>query len=134
MVFQVYCFSVFSANKTEQWASNKFPRFTLIPHRSTPWIKNNKSWRSVFFGLSERRIPRALIHFRALEAINFRINSNPDFGFNHIVSGVDLWSRWLKSLGLYFIAKIWIYSSGLYYLTFIFDFNIFNFFGLYSIL
>ena len=61
--------------------------------------KNNKSWRSVsqetfqsFFGLSERPIPRDLIHFGALEAINPGINLNRDFGFNHTVSGVDLWS------------------------------------------
>ena len=76
--------------------------------------KNNKSWRSVsqetfqsFFGLSERPIPRDLIHFGALEAINSGINLNRDFGFNHTVSGVDLWSRWLKSLGLNFIAQIY---------------------------
>ena len=76
--------------------------------------KNNKSWRSVsqetfqsFFGLSERPIPRDLIHFGALEAINSGINLNRDFGFNHTVSGVDLWSRWLKSLGLNLIAQIY---------------------------
>ena len=62
--------------------------------------KMNKSWWSVsqensqsFFDLSERRIPRDLIHFGALEAINYGINLNRDFGFNHTVSGVDLWSR-----------------------------------------
>ena len=75
--------------------------------------KNNKSWRSVsqetfqsFFGLWERRIPRDLIHFRALEAINLGINLNRDFGFNHTVSEADLWSRWLKSVGLQLIAQI----------------------------
>ena len=48
---------------------------------------------SVIFDLSERPIPRDLIHFGALEAINSGINLNLDFGFNHTISGVDLWSR-----------------------------------------
>ena len=61
--------------------------------------KMNKSWWSVsqetsqsFFDLSER-IPRNLIHFGALEAINSGINLNRDCGFNHTVSGADLCSR-----------------------------------------
>ena len=61
--------------------------------------KMNKSWWSVsqensqsFFDLSDR-IPRNLIHFGALEAINSGINLNRDCGFNHTVSGADLRSR-----------------------------------------
>ena len=43
--------------------------------------------------LSFEKNPRDLIHFGALEAINSGINLNRDFGFNHTVSGADLWSR-----------------------------------------
>ena len=33
-------------------------------------------------------------------------NLNRDFGFNHTISGVDLWSPWLKSVGLKLITQI----------------------------
>ena len=94
-----------------------------INFRKIPKINSSLGWRrqlilginlvvcfsrnlSVIFDLSERRIRRDLIHFGALEAINSGINLIRDFGFNHTVSEADLWSRWLKSLGLQLIAKI----------------------------
>ena len=62
------------------------------------------------FGKSHRSLWDAqdtkLIIFGPLEGINSSINLNLDFGFNHTISGVDLWSRWLKLLGLKLITQI----------------------------